>query len=303
MRHHARKARIELLTLFLLSISFGMGIAALGSLPSNNLPASPVQSPPSGTYFDHVVFIMMENEGIGNICGNGILPPCVGGTNTPYEAGLANNFTISENYTSVYRPLTSQPNYVAIIGGSTFTCPSTCTNINAPTLIDRLQGAGLSWKAYMETMPLSKGCATSDSLPYDSIHNPFISFKEFVNSGVSNATMCNNIVTANPSGCGPVTDCTLVNDLNNSTSAAPSFMWLTPNDCNNMHAASICTVANGYNGCTSGGSSACIKGGDNYLKSLVPNILNSQTFKTTRSALFITFDEGQDFCPRSGKSN
>src|SRR5215472_3391055 len=212
MRHHHRKARIELLSLFLLIISIGIGTAALGSLPYNSLPKIPVQSPPAGVYFDHAVFIMMENEGIGDICGTGTLPPCQGSHPTSFLDGLANNYTISPNYRSVYKPLTSQPNYVAIIGASTFTCPSTCTNINAPTLVDRLQTAGLTWKAYMENQNVAAGCDTSSSqAPYDNIHNPFISFKEFVNSGVSNSTMCNNIVLANPTGCGSVTDCALVN--------------------------------------------------------------------------------------------
>ncbi len=69
-------------------------------------------------------------------------------------------------------------------------------------------------------------------------------------------------------------------------------MWLTPNDCDNMRSSSACT-----NGCTSGGSTTCIADGDNYLKSLVPKILNSNTFQTQRSALFITFDEGSGWCP------
>jgi len=37
--------------------------------------------------------------------------------------------------------------------------------------------------------------------------------------------------------------------------------------------------------------------GDNYLSTLVPNILNSNTFKSDRVALFILFDEGTNFCP------
>src|SRR5207247_2353518 len=42
--------------------------------------------------------------------------------------------------------------------------------------------------------------------------------------------------------------------------------------------------------------------GDNYLKGLVPNILNSNTFTTQRAALFIVFDEGNGWCPLNGSS-
>src|SRR5467141_1000141 len=300
----SRKARMRLI-IILLSIT--LGLVTLNQANSDNVSVASVQqTPPTGTYFDHLVFIMMENWGIQNICGRNPTSstPCNGSDN-PYMSSLARNFTIGQKYTSVFcEPknatcsITSQPNYVAIIGGSTFSCPSSCSNINAPTLVDRFQTAGLSWKAYMENQQPTAGCDTSSHEPYNNIHNPFISFREFVNSGVSNATLCNKILLANPSGCGTVTDCRLVNDLNNASAPAPNFMWLTPDDCNNMHGASVCT-----NGCTSASTgTACRQKGDSYLKSLVPSILTSQTFTTTRSALFITFDEGQDFCPFNGSS-
>jgi hypothetical protein len=49
-------------------------------------------------------------------------------------------------------------------------------------------------------------------------------------------------------------------------------MWLTPNGCNDMHDCPVST-------------------GDNYLRTLVPQILNSTIFKTQKAALFIMFDE------------
>ncbi|HEX4921868.1 MAG TPA: alkaline phosphatase family protein, partial [Candidatus Bathyarchaeia archaeon] len=110
----------------------------------------------------------------------------------------------------------------------------------------------------------------------------------------TNSARCNNLVRANPSGCA-VTDCALINDLNSGS--APNFMWLTPSDCDNMRGSSVCS-----NGCTSDGSAACMKAGDNYLKSLVPSILSSSTFQNTRSALFVTFDEGVGYCPLNGSS-
>src|SRR5437773_1030709 len=52
-------------------------------------------------------------------------------------------------------------------------------------------------------------------------------------------------------------------------------MWLTPNKCNDMHSCSI-------------------HQGDTYMSGLVPKILDSTLFKTTRAALFVTYDEGYD---------
>ncbi|MBO0887904.1 hypothetical protein J2P12_02260 [Candidatus Bathyarchaeota archaeon] len=256
----------------------------------------PTRATPTGSYFDHVVIIMMENEGIRDIC-NSNPPPC-NGPNAPYLSSLANTYGISEQYLSLIT--TSAPNYYGILGAS---IPSDCSTSNVgacypplgsltnPNLVDSLESAGLSWKGYMENQNVASGCDTGDHVPYEAVHNGFVYFQDIVGS----TARCSRIVLANPTGC-TVTDCTLIDDLNSG--AAPNFMWLTPNDCNNMHATSGCS-----NGCTSGGSSTCLQDGDNYLASLVPNILNSATYTSTRAALFIVFDEGTGYCPLDHSSN
>ena len=236
---------------------------------------------PNGAFFDHVVIILMENQGIFDICRDSP-PPCLTSGPAPFMAGLANSFGIGSQYLSLIN--TSQPNYVALIGGSTLGCISSgCPTITAPNLVDRFESVGLTWKGYFENQNVAAGCDTTSHEPYTPIHNPFVAFQDVTN----NTVRCNQLVLANPSGCGSVTDCVLINDLNSRS--APNFMWLTPNDCNDMRGASgIC--------------SASISSGDNYLASLVPSILNSETFKYGHSALFITFDEGNGFCPVNGSS-
>src|SRR5947199_9198417 len=259
-------------------------------------PTGALATPPLGNYFDHLVVIMMENEGINDICGSN--PPPCNGSNTPYMSSLANSYGISQQYLSLV--ITSWPNYYGILGAF---LPSGCSTANPgpcyppagsltnSNLIDRFDAAGLTWKGYMESQGAAAGCVTGGGEPYTHEHNGFVAFQDIVN----NTSRCSKIVLANPSSCGSVTDCALINDLNSSS--PPSFMWLTPNDCNDMRAWSGCS-----NGCTRGGSSTCIRKGDNYLNSLVPNILNSNTFATTRAALFITFDEGNDYCPLNDSS-
>jgi len=232
----------------------------------------------------------MENEGVDDVCHQNP-PPCLNSGpsgSMPYLSSLINNYTIGSHYLSLIT--TSQPNYIALVSGSMQGCTaSTCpANITAPNLVDRFEAAGLTWKAYFENQTLTRGCDINNSPePYADIHNPFISFQDILN----NTSRCSNIYRANPNSCGALKDCVLINDLNNASSVA-NFMWLTPNECNNTRSASVCT-----NGCTSEPSSACLSAGDNYLKSVVPNVLNSNTFKNTKSALFITFDEGDGYCP------
>ncbi|HEX4921912.1 MAG TPA: alkaline phosphatase family protein, partial [Candidatus Bathyarchaeia archaeon] len=290
------RKRVHLIALLSLTIALGMAV-----LPGPTLGTGHSKSPrpvsladpfvtPTGVYFDHVVIIMMENEGVYDIC-HGSPPPCNGTpSNATYLAGLANNYTIGSQYTSLVT--TSQPNYVAMISGSMQGCTSAgCPSpITAPNLVDRFEAAGLTWKGYFENMthttPGPCGDALNDGEPYTPIHNPFIVFQDITN----NTSRCNKIVNANPNTCGTAIDCALVNDLNNSTSTAPNFMFLTPNDCNDMR---------GWTGC---GTSQLIGPGNVYLSKLVPLILKSKTFTTTRSALLVTFDEGNGFCPLNGSN-
>src|SRR2546428_7853727 len=80
----------------------------------------------------------------------------------------------------------------------------------------------------MENQAVASGCDTNYNQPYTPEHNPFVFFTDIT----SNTARCSNVVLANPSGCA-VSDCTLIDDLNSGS--APNFMWLTPNNCDNMH--------------------------------------------------------------------
>lgn len=283
----------KLLSLIIIILTLGSSALVSGEISKFSAFSPSQQSPttPPGQYFDHVVVIMMEDEGIANICG-GNPPPC-NGSNTPYLSSLANSYGIGQQYLAIVP--SSWANYYGILGASIYGCPSNCYpapgSIVATNLVDRFQAAGVSWKAYMENQNVAAGCDTGNQAPYEFGHNGFVAFQDIVN----NPSRCNNIVLANPSSCGSQTDCALINDLNSAST--PNFMWLTPDDCNNMHSASNCS-----NGCTSDGSSACLAAGDNYLSSLVPNILGSVSFQTERSALFVVFDEGMGYCPLNGSS-
>jgi len=195
----------------------------------------------------------------------------------PYMAGLANSYTIGSQYLGVTHY--SQADYLAMLGGTTDNCNSSgCPwPFAGANLVDRLEAAGLSWKGYIENQNVASGCDMTYHQPYTPEHNPFVGFSDIT----SNPNRCAKIVLANPSGCS-VTDCPLINDLNSGS--APNFMWLTPDNCNNMHGVT-------------GLCAASVSFGDSYLSSLVPNILNSQTFTTQRAALFVVFDEGNGYCP------
>ncbi len=218
----------------------------------------------AGVYFDYVVIIVLENH---NLCD--ILTSC-GGSAT-YLTSLANTFGLAreDRYCHVNPSL---PNYLCLTGGTDFGCAgydggpnsNACTGQAwmATNIVDRLENASLTWKAYMEDMP--SPCSGSDSADgqYVVRHNPFVYYTNIA----TNPTRCDRVV---PAGAA---DQTLLDDLASVTTAS-NYLWLTPNICNDMHSCPIAT-------------------GDSYLAGLVPKILDSLVFRTQRAALIVTFDEG-----------
>jgi phospholipase C len=176
---------------------------------------------------------------------------------------LADQNVLLQHYSAVDHP--SEPNYLAIAAGQTFNPPSGDDQYHvfmATNMIDRLEAAGKTWKAYSESA--SGPCDINNP---DIRHIPFLFFQDVA----SNMTRCNKVIpTTAP------TDNEVVAELNSATPS--NFIWLTPNDTDNMHSASVAT-------------------GDNYLKNLVPRLLSSSTFMTKKAALFIVFDEGNNTAP------
>src|SRR6266581_4105759 len=262
------KRRISLIRLVLLIAvlvaSQTMGLETLVNLQTVNATAS------SGASFQYIVTILMENNGLCDVtpslaaaCGSSSIP-------APYLTTLAQTYGFNTHYTGIGHP--SEPNYVALFGGSTLGISSDgncCFQLNAPNLVDRLEAAGLTWKAFAEDASGSGTCSFMP--PREGDHYPFIDFSDMKTS----ARCANMLTTTSP------LDPEFVGALNGAT--LPNYVWLTPNDTDNMHGSSVAV-------------------GDAYLATLVPLILSSRMFTTQKAALFIVFDEGNDFCP-TGNSN
>ena len=255
--------RVILVALLLMAVGVTTSTPSWRTTPA---PAILTGSAAPVAYFDYVLVIIMENH---NLCD--LLTSC-GGTAT-YLSGLASSYGVATKDMYCHTN-PSLPNYLCLTGGSDFGCTAdaspnsiACTKTawGATNIVDRLEAAGLTWKGYMEDMP--SNCYASDSGNYVVHHNPFVYYSDIAN----NATRCAQVVPAGPS---PDSDATLLADLGSATTAS-NFMWLTPNKCNDMHSCSIHQA-------------------DTYMSGLVPQILDSTLFKTTRAALFVTYDEGYD---------
>ena len=221
-------------------VGAGAGAQSPAVLPS---PPAPGVSLPT---FDHIVVLLMENKGFGGVIGNAA---------SPYLNSLAATYAYSDAYSAVSHP--SLPNYLALVGGSTFGVTSDCTSCYqaGPNITDRLDAAGISWKAYMEDLP-SPCFAGAASAEYAKKHDPFVYFDG---------------LRQNPARCaGVVPYGQLAIDL--TANQLPAFGWITPNLCHDMHA---CPVAEG----------------DRWLAQQLPMLISSPAFTQQRSLLLITWDE------------
>lgn len=197
---------------------------------------------------DHIVIITMENKSYDEIVGN---------KSAPYINSLIHLYSFADNYFAVSHP--SLPNYLALIGGSTFGITNDCIDchVSSNNLVDQLEQAHKTWKAYMESMPYP--CFIGSNNLYAQRHNPFIYFDNIRN----NKNRCENIV--------PYTS--LQSDFQ-SINTTPNFVWITPNVCSDMHDCSVAT-------------------GDKWLSEQVSQILKSPAFLKQKSLLVITWDEGE----------
>ena len=192
----------------------------------------------------HVAVIMMENTEYSDVIGSAA---------APFINRLANRYALARDMYAVTHP--SLPNYLALTGGDTFGISSDCTacNVGATSIVDQLERAHISWKAYMEDLP--NPCFTGASVgEYAKKHDPFVYYTRVVND----RGWCGRVV--------PLTEL----GVDEHARTLPSFIWITPNLCHDMHDCSIAT-------------------GDQFLSSLVPPLLRSLG---PRGVLFITWDEG-----------
>jgi hypothetical protein len=269
------------------------------------LPSKASGASTGGTYLNYLVVILLENRAIGQTYGS----KCTG--NCTYITRLADQYGLAEDYSAVIHD--SLPNYLALTSGWTQRLNGTlgdcspwqfsskyCPNVNpqltafpfpAPNIVDRMESAGLTWKAYMEDYPTNCAfqnatyCSSGNcyvgyggvSGKYDNEHDPFVYYNDITN----NAGRCARISPAD-SGTGYPDD-RFINDLS-STTTASNLMWLTPNLCDD-----------GHDKCPPLDNSTTQQ--NLYLSELVPQILSSNIFTTQRAALFITYDEGQTNYP------
>src|SRR5437773_3947900 len=213
------------------------GILPLGA-PDHPVGAMPVSSVATGN-FDQLVVVLMENKNLDEVYGP-----------APYMTQLADQYAFSQGWSSITNP--SQPNYIAILGASTFRVSGDGNhpNLNHPTLVDLIETSGHTWTAIAEGS--GSGCSINPDRGED--HFPFLSYTTIT----GNAARCANLHSGGTA------------DVVTALNAGTNFIWFTPNDGHNMHDNSVAS-------------------GDAWIQSWVPGLLTAMAGK--KAALILMFDE------------
>lgn len=257
------------------------------SQPAGGMPA-----------YAHIFVIIAENKGYAQIIGPGSHAPNINRLATQY--GLASRF-----YAEVHP---SEGNYIAMLGGDTFGihdddafyckpgmkdpyCPRSTKagyvehTIKARSLVDQLEAHGLTWKAYLESLPepgsLAARWPTAEhpvaGMPselYAAKHNGFISFER---------------VQQDPQRARKLVDfAELDRDL--ASGRMPNYAHIVPHQCNDMHGrdASSSTPAD----CSKSNTEGLIERGDRVIADITQRIMASSVWRDrANAAIVITFDE------------
>lgn len=297
-------------------------IVALGILLSvvlvvNVAPADATSSHNSDSRYKHIFYIEMENHSTNQIFGNT--------ADAPYINWLASQYAISTNYYGVTHP--SLPNYLAAISGDfqhiwddckagpTVTCapeefgPSSgYTNgqelltpaeiaeaTNTPhwfsdtTIVNQLEAHGLTWKAYMQALPYAG--YTGEYYPYETVNGQLLPVKLYAQK--HDPFMYFPSIRNNPDRLKKVVPFTSF-DADLESGNVPNFVWISPDQCHDMHGVSPSNAAFlGLPACgfpASGLDHGAIQLGDTFLKSTVSEIMASSTWHQ-KSAIVIVWDE------------
>lgn len=283
-------AQALLLTLF--------SALAAGDVSAAATVAGPGQRGAPIPGYAHILVIVVENKGYELIIGAKSAAPNIN--------GLAQRYGLASRFFAEVHP--SEGNYVAMLGGDTFGihdddafyckpgvkdrwCPKSDRadyvdhTLRARSLMDQLESHGLTWKAYLESLPEAGSLAVrwpttdhpvagSPTQLYAAKHNGFMNFGD---------------VQRDPSRSTKIVDFpTLYRDI--AAGALPSYAHIVPNQCNDMHGRDA--GANVPADCRKGNLTALIARGDRVVGDLVRRIMGSPVWtRLENAAIVITFDE------------
>lgn len=219
----------------------------------------------------HVVVVMMENESYRQV---------VGDVDAPYQTSLA---TQCGSATAMFGLThTSAANYLGASAGEyPARSPSGCGSVKgcrdaSNNLYHQLDAAGLTWRAYEESMP--GPCAQHSAKKYKIGHNPALFYGDVPAAECAHDDL-------------PVTDLTAQSGafwdaLHDQ--ALPSLSWVTPNLDDDGEGP--------------GGHTRANKAADTWLRAFMAIVSPSASYRDGNTLMLIAYDEGDGRDSRVGEN-
>jgi len=211
----------------------------------------------------HVFVIVMENHGYADL---------IGSPAAPWITHAAATYGVADTSFAITHP--SQANYIALTsGGIQGVTDDGDVTVDATNLADQVEGAGLTWTAYMQSLDACGGDvlrAFCGGQLYARKHDPFASYRD---------------IASDPARLARIVDLSALNgDL--ATGSVPDLVWITPDQCHDMHGIEGSADAP----CDGADDQQRIAAGDAFLATTVDSITASTSW-TLGSSIFITWDE------------
>jgi phosphatidylinositol-3-phosphatase len=240
-----RRAALLVAAVLVVGISFPaerdhVTAAGRAALHVARVPLHAVRAVPR---FSHAILVVFENHSARRILGR---------VGSPFR-WLAHRNALLSRYDAVAHP--SLPNYLALVSGSTYGVHHDCTHcvFRGPSLADTLTAHSLTWKMYVEHLPLYLSQGLSITGP-EKARLPFLYFRTLLGA----------------SGRLTVPLSAFYRDLGRHR--LPSFSLVIPDLCHDMHSCSIAK-------------------GDRWMRAFLHLVLRPGL--PPRTAIFVTFDEGR----------
>jgi hypothetical protein len=230
-------------------------------------PCGARHAPPAR--YDHVIWITFENQSAKHVIGNPRLPAV---NRIAAQCGLATNF-FAEAHPSL-------PNYIAMTSGATQGVTGDSSGpLSADNIYAQVRRSGRQWRHYAFGMPSNcdrHDAPNSDRAIYTAHHQPPIFYRNL-------AADCRRwaVGVGDPSKVEDTSDVRrgpLANALRRDR--LPAFATIEPTD---------------DGGDSRAGGEVDPAKGDAFLARWIPRITSSRTYRRGRTAVFITWDEPDDF--------
>ena len=219
--------------------------------------------------YDHVIWITFENRSAKHVIGNRRLPFV---NRLAAQCGLATRF-FAEAHPSL-------PNYIAMTsGGTQGVTGDSSGRLSADNIYAQVRRSGRKWRHYAFGMPSNcdhKDAPNKDRAIYTAHHQPPIFYSNLAADcrrwvvGVGDPR---KVVDRSDVRRGPLADALRRDHL-------PAFATLGPTDDGGNSRA--------------GGEVDPVRG-DAFLARWIPRITSSRAYRSGRTAIFITWDEPDDF--------